>query len=67
MLLLLSQVFITQGLRIKPQCPPMPTEYKEWDSKDKWFYGLIIDGKDASKGPHVYDWDHQLFPRVFKA
>lgn len=44
----------------------MPTSYNTWDSKDSWYYGIIIDGKDASEGPHVYDWDHQFFESVWK-
>jgi len=63
-LLLLSSA---QGLKVKKQCPEMPTDYKTWDNKDAHWFGLIIDGKDAVQGPHVYDWDHKFFPRVWSA
>jgi len=48
-------------------CPIMPMDYSVWDDKNAYYFGIIIDGKDCEKGPHVYDWDHNFFPTVFKA
>jgi len=58
---------VAQGLKVNLKCPSLPTDYKVWDDQNKHLFGLIIDGKDAAKGPHVYDWDHKFFPRVFSA
>lgn len=67
-LVLLQLIVGGQGLRLlkDDKCPKMPTDYKTWDNKNAFYYGLIIDGKDAHKGPHVYDWDHMFFPNVFQ-
>lgn len=68
-LVLLQLIVGGHGLRLlqDDKCPKMPTDYQKWDDKHSFYYGLIIDGKDAKKGPHVYDWDHMFFPNVFTA
>jgi len=43
-------------------CPDMPTSQSEW--KESSFWAVLIDGKDAQKGPNVYDWDHDFFAKV---
>jgi hypothetical protein len=43
-------------------CPEMPKSKKEW--KESAFWAVLIDGKDAKEGPHVYDWDHQFFSKM---
>jgi len=59
-----------RGLRVTrtlSHCNEMPVDYKVWDDPKAHYFGLIIDGKDAKQGPHVYDWDHKFFPKVFSA
>eukprot|EP00746_Dinoflagellata_sp_MGD_P010239 gnl/MRDRNA2_/MRDRNA2_121070_c0_seq1.p1 gnl/MRDRNA2_/MRDRNA2_121070_c0~~gnl/MRDRNA2_/MRDRNA2_121070_c0_seq1.p1 ORF type:complete len:334 (+),score=64.61 gnl/MRDRNA2_/MRDRNA2_121070_c0_seq1:147-1148(+) len=59
------------GLKIQMdqevQCPEMPTDYKTWDNKNAFYFGVLVDGKDAKQGPHVYDWDNCFFPKTFSA
>lgn len=44
------------------ECPPMPQTPQEWESSYLW--AVFFDGKDALKGPHVYDWDKNFFYKV---
>jgi hypothetical protein len=43
----------------------MPKTTAEWENSYLW--AVMIDGKDAEKGPHVYDWDHEFFYKVAKS
>lgn len=40
----------------------MPTNTSQWEASFHW--GVFFDGKDATKGPHVYDWDKKFFFKV---